>query len=77
LLAPFIIWIEASTRKPSSGTTRIESAFSSHLGQVCTRAGWQVHAFVLMSNHYHLLIETPQPNLVADMRWIQTTYGAS
>jgi hypothetical protein len=27
-----------------------------------------------MSNHYHLMIETPQANLVAGMRWFQTTY---
>jgi putative transposase len=27
-----------------------------------------------MTNHYHLLVETPQPNLVAGMRWFQTTY---
>ncbi len=26
--------------------------------------GWRVHAWVLMSNHYHLLIETPEANLV-------------
>lgn len=31
--------------------------------------GWRVHAWVLMTNHYHLLIETPQANLVAGMRW--------
>jgi putative transposase len=33
-----------------------------------------VHAWVLMTNHYHLLVETPQPNLVAGMRWFPTTY---
>jgi hypothetical protein len=27
-----------------------------------------------MTNHYHLLVETPEPNLVAGMRWFQTTY---
>jgi hypothetical protein len=33
-----------------------------------------VHAFVLMGNHYHLLIETPEPNLVVGMQWLQGTY---
>lgn len=37
------------------------AAFVRTLAQVCERTGWRVHAFVLMSNHYHLLIETPQP----------------
>lgn len=44
------------------------------LGEVCLRTGWRIHAFVLMSNHYHLLVETPQPNLVAGMRWFETAY---
>jgi REP-associated tyrosine transposase len=48
--------------------------FLTALGQACQRTGWRVHALVLMSNHYHLLVETPQPNLVAGMRWFQTTY---
>lgn len=48
--------------------------FLSTLGQVFIRSGWRVHAFVLMNNHYHLLVETPEPNLVAGMRWFQSTY---
>lgn len=48
--------------------------FLATLGEACERTGWRVHAFVLMTNHYHLLVETPEPNLVAGMRWFQTTY---
>jgi REP element-mobilizing transposase RayT len=33
------------------------------LAQACARTGWRVHAWVLMSNHYHLFLETPEPNL--------------
>ncbi len=40
------------------------------------RQGWQVHAYVLMPNHFHLVVETPQPNLVAGMRWFLSTYTA-
>ena len=29
------------------------------LGEDCARAGFRVHAWVLMSNYYHLLLETP------------------
>jgi putative transposase len=47
--------------------------FLKTLGEACARTGWRVHAFVLMGNHYHLMIETPQANLVAGMRWLQTT----
>jgi REP element-mobilizing transposase RayT len=29
---------------------------------------------MLMSNHYHLMVERPEANLVAGMRWLQNTY---
>ena len=36
--------------------------------------GWQVHAYCLMPNHYHLVVETPNANLVEGMAWLQSTY---
>ncbi|MCF7848317.1 MAG: transposase [Kiritimatiellales bacterium] len=48
--------------------------FIDALDEVCGRTGWRMHAFVLMGNHYHLLLETPEPNLVDGMRWLQGTY---
>ena len=44
------------------------------LGEVCERTGFLIHSYVLMPNHYHLLLETPEPNLVAGMKWFQGTY---
>ena len=40
------------------------------------KTGWQVHAYCLMSNHFHLVIETPKGNLVAGMKWLLGTYTA-
>ncbi len=48
--------------------------FLKALGDACERTGWRVHAYVLMPNHYHLLLETPEPNLVLGMKWLQGTY---
>ncbi len=48
--------------------------FLGTLGEACKKTGWLVHAFVLMGNHYHLLLETPEANLVAGMKWLQGTY---
>src|SRR5882724_2201219 len=48
--------------------------FLQTLGEACTMTGWKVHAWVLMSNHYHLVIETPEANLVAGMQWLQNAY---
>ena len=53
---------------------RDNEVFLDTLGEACVRCGWRVHAFVLMGNHYHLLIETPEANLVAGMQWLQGTY---
>jgi REP element-mobilizing transposase RayT len=47
--------------------------FLSTLSEACAMTGWRVHTWVLMDNHYHLFIETPEPNLVAGMRWLQNT----
>jgi len=44
------------------------------LGETCGRTGWLVHAYVLMGNHYHMLLETPEANLVAGMKWLLSTY---
>ena len=38
------------------------------LGEACARTGWRVHAWVLMSNHYHLMFERSEANLVSGMR---------
>jgi len=48
--------------------------FFKTLSEVCARTGWKVHAYVLMSNHYHLLLETPEANLVMGMKWFLSTY---
>lgn len=44
------------------------------LSEACEMTGWRVHAWVLMGNHYHLFLETPEANLVAGMQWLQNTY---
>ncbi len=44
------------------------------LGEACAKTGWQVHVFCTMPNHFHLLVETPQRNLVARMKWFLGTY---
>jgi REP element-mobilizing transposase RayT len=45
------------------------------LGEACEKTGWRIHAWVMMNNHYHLLLETPEANLVAGMKWLQGIYS--
>jgi REP element-mobilizing transposase RayT len=44
------------------------------LGECCGKTGWEVHAYCLMPNHFHMVLETPARNLVAGMKWFFVTY---
>ena len=44
------------------------------LGEACERSGFRVYAYVLMTNHYHLLLETKEPNLSRGMGWLQNAF---
>jgi len=41
------------------------------LQQACAAHGCQLHAYVLMTNHYHLIVQTPEANLSAAIQWIK------
>jgi putative transposase len=45
------------------------------LRRVIERYGWLCHAYVLMDNHYHVLVETPLPNLSLGMRQLNGLYA--
>jgi putative transposase len=48
--------------------------FRKLLGELVQQTGWEVFAWVLMTNHYHLVFKTPEPNLVIGMKWLQNTW---
>ena len=48
--------------------------FLQTLGETCKKTDWRVHAYCLMRNHFHLVVETPKANLCAGMRWFLGTY---
>ncbi|MBI5753042.1 MAG: transposase [Hydrogenophilales bacterium] len=48
--------------------------FLSTLAWVVERFGWICHAYCLMDNHFHLMIETPEPNLSRGMRQLNGVY---
>lgn len=50
-------------------------SFLKCLQEACEGMGWRLHAWVLMGNHYHLCLETPEANLVEGMRWLQSTFA--
>jgi REP element-mobilizing transposase RayT len=46
------------------------------LADAVTRFGWILTAFTLMTNHFHLVVETPTPTLSRGMQWLNGTYAA-
>ncbi len=58
------------------------SSFVALLGRVVARHGWRLFSYVLMDNHYHLLLQTPEPDLPVGMhrlnflhaQWFNTRY---
>nr|VFK48404.1 MAG: REP element-mobilizing transposase RayT [Candidatus Kentron sp. TC] len=48
--------------------------FMTILGEVCRLYNWSIHAWCLMTNHYHVLVETPDANLSKGMRYLNGIY---
>ena len=62
-------------RTPVFATEETRAAFAACVFEACEKSGWLLHAFVVMNNHYHLALETPEGNLVAGMQWLQATFA--
>ncbi len=43
--------------------------------KTCHKTEWQVHAYCLMSNHFHPVVATPLPNLDLGMTWLLEANG--
>src|SRR5437773_1519990 len=61
-------------REPIFRDDKDRELFLQTAAEACLKADWQVHAWCLMSNHFHLVVETPKPNLVEGMKWFLGTY---
>jgi len=62
-------------RRDIFATDGAREAFERTLFEACERSGWRLHAYVIMRNHYHLALETPEPNLSEGMKWLQATWA--
>lgn len=61
-------------REPIFRDDEDRKRFLATLGETCQKTGWKVQAYCLMPNHFHLVVETPQGNLVAGMKWFLGVY---
>ncbi|MFZ2490164.1 MAG: transposase, partial [Thermoanaerobaculia bacterium] len=63
-------------RRPIFRSDADRRTFLDFLGIAVRRFGWSVTAYVLMTNHFHLVIQTPEPNLSRGMHWLNGTYAS-
>ena len=56
-------------------TDGAKKSFLKCLKEAADAMNWRLHAWVLMSNHYHLCLETPDANLVEGMSWVGSTFS--
>jgi putative transposase len=64
-------------KRPIFDVTRGDRAvFLEFLEITAKRYRWRCHAYCLMSNHFHLAVETPDENLAAGMQYLKGRYAA-
>jgi REP element-mobilizing transposase RayT len=72
-------WYHAMARGTERRTIFIDDRDNRHflelLEEMVSRFGIRMHAYVLMGNHYHLLVQTPHANLSRAMQWLNVSYG--
>ena len=62
-------------RKPIYRDDSDRFHFLELLAEAIERFGIRVHAYVLMDNHFHQLIETPEANLSRTLQWLNVSYS--
>jgi REP element-mobilizing transposase RayT len=62
-------------RAPIFGSAGAAGAFERCLFEAAELHRWRLHVFAVMSNHFHLAVETPGANLVESVHWLESTYA--
>lgn len=64
-----------NSREKLYTSTKDYEKFLQYLEKAAERFAIIIHAYCLMGNHYHLLVETPEPNLSVTMQWLNVSYA--
>lgn len=72
--AVYHVTARGNERKAIYRNDQDRERFLETVEQATERFGLVIHAYCLMPNHYHLLVQTPRANLIAAFGWLQTTY---
>jgi len=71
---PFHVTARGNERGKVFFTKADYRKFKEYLREGQTKYGFILHCYVLMTNHYHLLIETPEKNLIRIMHYLNSSY---
>ena len=73
--AVYHVTSRGNEKRPIFKNDRDRKTFLAFLGETAKRFGWSITAWVLMSNHFHLVLQTPEPNLSRGMHWLNGSYA--
>jgi putative transposase len=73
--ARYHVTARGNERKPIFRDDSDRYHFLELLSDLAERFGVRIHAYVLMENHFHLLVETPEANLSRAMQWLGVSYS--
>ncbi len=69
------VWNRGVNRADIVFDDRDREVFLLLLQKVIRRFGWIIHQFVLMTNHFHLVLTTPDPTLSRGMKWLEQKFA--
>ena len=69
------IFSRGNYKAPIFANAGAKDAFLIALKQAINRCGWEVYAYAIMPNHFHLLLRTPRGNLSIGMQWLLSTFA--
>lgn len=72
--AVYHVTVRGNERRKIFFSRRDYEKFKEYLVEAKEKYRFHVHAYVLMTNHYHLIIETPEKNLSKIMHYLNSSY---
>lgn len=75
--ALYHVTVRGNARQPVFLDDADRSRFLAFLAREIFQHGWRCYAYCLMTNHFHLLVETPRPGLARGMHRLNGTYSQS
>jgi putative transposase len=73
--AVYHVTSRGNEKRPIFKNNGDRNAFLAFVAEAGKRFGWSITAWVLMTNHFHLVIQTPEPNLSRGMHWLNGSYA--